>query len=611
MSDPPDPPGGCTMDELLHRCIEAFDAEGKVQDPQLVRMFLMMHPWYLPSPELAAKLLHRFEEARGGQDSAALRVKICHLVRYWLAAFPAEFALNPALLGRIRALKEALGEGGGAGPCALIDLQHLPPEQRPRQATQPEGRKKRKMSLLFDHLEPAELAEHLTLLEHRAFRKILDYRSFAARGCTADSPVLERFVALFNGVSRWVQLMVLSKPTAALRAHVIARFVLVAQRLLQLQNFNTLMAVVGGLGHSSVARLRHTLALLRPDTAQLWESLTELVSSAGNYGRYRRRLAASGGFRLPALGVHLKDLVALHVALPDWLDGARTRPHPAKMRQLFGILGELALARGLRPPVRGDPDLLSLLTVSLDQYPTDDELYQLSLQREPRAAHASGPPPALPPGPPPALEDWALDVKPRPDPELLRAHVEKMVESVFRAFDVDGDGRLSRAEFESIRGNFPYLCAFAELDADRDGAISREEMLRYFLQASEGPGGPGGPGGGGHRFEASGPLRPAACRHCRSLILGIYKQGLKCQSCGLRCHAQCRERLRVECRRRTRSVGGEAPPAPPGDGAPPAPPGRSCSFSLPPPRRPSLPPPEPPRDEDTQALEDGVFDIHL
>lgn len=37
----------------------------------------------------------------------------------------------------------------------------------------PVEQKKRKMSLLFDHLEPMELAEHLTYLEYRSFCKIL------------------------------------------------------------------------------------------------------------------------------------------------------------------------------------------------------------------------------------------------------------------------------------------------------------------------------------------------------------------------------------------------------------------------------------------------------
>jgi len=33
--------------------------------------------------------------------------------------------------------------------------------------------KKRKMSLLFDHLDPCELAEHLTYLEYKSFCKIM------------------------------------------------------------------------------------------------------------------------------------------------------------------------------------------------------------------------------------------------------------------------------------------------------------------------------------------------------------------------------------------------------------------------------------------------------
>lgn len=48
-------------------------------------------------------------------------------------------------------------------------------------------------------------------------------------GCTVDNPVLERFITLFNSVSQWIQLMVLSKPTAPQRAAVISHFIRVAQ----------------------------------------------------------------------------------------------------------------------------------------------------------------------------------------------------------------------------------------------------------------------------------------------------------------------------------------------------------------------------------------------
>ncbi|KAF4009860.1 hypothetical protein G4228_000975 [Cervus hanglu yarkandensis] len=427
---------GCTVEELLRGCIEAFDDSGKVRDPQLVRMFLMMHPWYIPSSQLAAKLLHIYPSPTlpralqsQSDNSSSLQVKTCHLVS--------------------------------------------PTYKWKRQVTQrnPVEQKKRKMSLLFDHLEPLELAAHLTYLEYRSFCKIL--------------------------------------------------------KLLQLQNFNTLMAVVGGLSHSSISRLKETHSHVSPETIKLWEGLTELVTATGNYSNYRRRLAACVGFRFPILGVHLKDLVALQLALPDWLDPARTRLNGAKMKQLFSILEELAMVTSLRPPVQANPDLLSLLTVSLDQYQTEDELYQLSLQREPRSKSSpTSPTTCTPPPRPPVLEEWTSAAKPKLDQAIMVEHIEKMVESVFRNFDVDGDGHISQEEFQIIRGNFPYLSAFGDLDQNQDGCISKEEMVSYFLRSSSML---GGRMGFVHNFHESNSLRPVACRHCKALILGIYKQGLKCR----------------------------------------------------------------------------------
>ncbi|ETE65137.1 RAS guanyl-releasing protein 2-A [Ophiophagus hannah] len=492
---------GCTVDELLHGCIEAFDNEGKVRDPQLVRMFLMMHPWY------------------------------------WVSAFPAEFDLNPELAEQIKVLKELLGREGSRRHSNLIDIESVvvlsfgvppssPTYKWKRQVTQrhPVAQKKRKMSLLFDHLESGELAEHLTHLEYRSFSKIL--------------------------------------------------------RLLHLQNFNTLMAVIGGLGHSSISRLKETHSFVSPETTKVWESLLELLSSAGNYSHYRRCFAECVGFKFPILGVHLKDLVAVHVALPDWLDRTHSRLNGNKMQQLFSILSDLAM-------------------VSLDQYQTEEEIYQLSLQREPRnKSTPSSPTFSNPPPQPVMIEEWASVPKPKPDQAVVRKHIEKMVESVFRNFDVDGDGNISQEEFQIIRNNFPYLCKFGDLDENQDGCISREEMVSYFMKSSLEL---NGKMGFIHNFNETTFLRPVACRHCKGLIIGLYKQGLKCRACGVNCHKQCRDLLSIECRKRAKSVsldGSVSLPA------------RSFSFSLPRPGRTSLRHTEI-QEEDIQAGEDGVFDEKL
>uniref|UniRef100_A0A8C5DJC2 RAS guanyl releasing protein 2 n=1 Tax=Gouania willdenowi TaxID=441366 RepID=A0A8C5DJC2_GOUWI len=545
-----------TVDGLIEACLQAFDEKGALNDTTLVRMFLMMHPWYIPSTDMAKKLLH-------ATTSVFLLVYSLLLpLRYWISEFPAEFNLDPELVNQIKDYKDLLTTEGNQRQSQLIDLDSVPSYKWKRQVTQrvPSMSKKRKMSLLFDHLDSCELAEHLTFLEYKSFCKILfqDYHSFVMHGCTVDNPILERFITLFNSVSQWIQLMVLSKPTAPQRAAVISHFIRVAQKLLQLQNFNTLMAVVGGLSNSSISRLKDTQTHISAETNKTFNNLIELVTSCGNYSQYRKRFSECLGFRFPILGVHLKDLIAVHVALSDWVDKEKTLVNLAKTQQLYAILQELALIQTTPPNIDANTDLLNLLTVSLDQYHTEEEIYQMSLLREPRKpTQNSSPGPALDPKPT-MIDEWAVSVKPNADPTIIKKHIEKMVESVFKNFDTDGDGHISRDEFEAIRNNFPYLSKFGELDKNQDGKISREEMIDYFIQASSLL---NCKMGFIHTFTEATYVKPTFCEHCAGFIWGFYKQGYKCKACGVNCHKACRGRLAVECRKRTKSISHETPPA--------------------------------------------------
>uniref|UniRef100_A0A146X7M9 RAS guanyl-releasing protein 2 n=1 Tax=Fundulus heteroclitus TaxID=8078 RepID=A0A146X7M9_FUNHE len=588
-----------TVDELVEACIQAFDENGTLKDSSLVRMFLMMHPWYIPSTDMAKKLVLKSQEESCTEER---RTRICHLVKYWISEFPAEFNLNPELEDQMKDFKDLLTTEGNERQSQLIDLDSVPSYKWKRQVTQrvPSVSKKRKMSLLFDHLDSSELAEHLTFLEYKSFCKILfqDYHSFVMHGCTVDNPILERFITLFNSVSQWIQLMVLSKPTAPQRAAVVSHFIRVAQKLLQLQNFNTLMAVVGGLSNSSISRLKDTQSHISAETNKVFNSLIELVTSCGNYSQYRKRFSECSGFRFPILGVHLKDLIAVHVALPDWVDKEKTRVNLAKTQQLYAILQELALIQTTPPSVDSNTDLLNLLTVSLDQYHTEEEIYQMSLQREPRKPAQNSSPAPAPEPKPSMIDEWAVSVKPNADPTIIKNHIEKMVESVFKNFDTDGDGHISRDEFEAIRNNFPYLSKFGELDKNQDGKISRDEMIDYFMKASSLL---NCKMGFIHTFTEATYVKPTFCEHCAGFIWGFYKQGYKCKACGVNCHKACRSRLAVECRKRTKSISHETPPAL-----------QARSYSFPPPAN------TPPSlqntviaEEDLETVEEGVFDVHL
>lgn len=76
--------------------------------------------------------------------------------------------------------------------------------------------------------------------------------------------------------------MILSKSTPKERADVMIKFVNVGkvktaheiyfehfQHLRKLQNFNTLMAVIGGVTHSNISRLSKTHAQLPPDVKKV------------------------------------------------------------------------------------------------------------------------------------------------------------------------------------------------------------------------------------------------------------------------------------------------------------------------------------------------------
>ncbi|KAF7254109.1 Ras guanyl-releasing protein 3 [Varanus komodoensis] len=519
-------------------------------------------------------------------------------MRYWILEFPAEFNLDLGLVRLTEEFQELASRLGYEEHIHLIDISSIPSYDWMRRVTQrKKTSKKGKACLLFDHLEPIELAEHLTFLEHKSFRRIsfTDYQSYVIHGCLENNPTLERSIALFNGISKWVQLMVLSKPTPQQRAEVIRKFINVAQKLLHLQNFNTLMAVVGGLSHSSISRLKETHSHLSSEVTKDWNEMTELVSSNGNYCNYRKAFADCVGFKIPILGVHLKDLIAVHVIFPDWID--ENKVNIVKMQQLSVTLSELVSLQTASHHLEPNMDLINLLTLSLDLYHTEDDIYKLSLVLEPRTSKSQPTSPTTPNKPVVPLE-WASGVILKPDPSIINKHIQKLVDSVFRNYDHDHDGYISQEDFESIAANFPFLDSFCVLDKDqttpviffksshkapkkgqiaiflhgsllqpvtfqttpfiismpvRDGLISKGEMMAYFLRAKSQLQCKMGPGFI-HNFQEMTYLKPTFCEHCAGFLWGIIKQGYKCKDCGANCHKQCRDLLVLACRKFARGT---------------------------------------------------------
>ncbi|KAG2467024.1 NVL protein, partial [Polypterus senegalus] len=449
-----------TLDQLLKACIDGF-----VLGYGFTRRDITVANGKLSMVGLDKKTVSQL----GKKTSAGSPVV------YWIVQFPAEFNLDLGLIRLTEEFREVAGQLGYDEHIKLIDISSIPSYDWMRRVTQRKKQsKKGKASLLFDHLKPIELAEHLTYLEYKSFRRIsfTDYQSYVIHGCLVDNPTLERSIALFNGVSQWVQLMVLSKPTPYQRAEVITKFI---------------------------------------NVAQSWSEMTELVSSSGNYCNYRKTFAECEGFKIPILGVHLKDLIAVHVVFPDWIDESKV--NIVKMQQLYVTFNELVSLQNTAVQEEPNMDLIHLLTLSLDLYYTEDEIYELSLLREPRNPKSLPTSPTSPNKPVVSL-DWATGVAPKPDPTVISKHIRKVVDSVFRNYDHDHDGYISQEDFESITANFPFLDSFCVLDKD----------------------------------------------HFQCSVINL----LVCNAdCGVNCHKQCRDLLVLACRKLSRgtSLGNVSPTA--------------------------------------------------
>nr|CAD7452124.1 unnamed protein product [Timema tahoe] len=563
-----------TLPALVRLLVSVFDCNGDLSDQafSLPMVVLRTHRWFTSSSVLAGQLmaLHKCagdiapcqrsdctHESDADCSVVQYRTRVCHAIRYWILQFPIHFDLESGLATALRDFQTTLTPQA----AELLDLSQVPTYDwmrhvsiRNNNVSQQQINLQRscKVSLVFNNLEPLQLAEHITYLEHKVIRRISfhDFKKYAETGSLRETPKLERSVTLFNGLTQWIQCMVLSRTMPQHRADVIAKFIDVAK-----------VRHTAQVSHSVLARLSKTMACLSSDSKRQLTELTELLASNNNFSNYRRALNECKGFKIPILGIHLKDLISLHVALPDKLEGELVNLR--KMAQLSLIFQELEELQNCAPPVDANMDLVNTLRLSLDLSYTEDEIYELSLAREPRnnssvssgaaLRHISGGTvmPQCSPTQSVLFAEWASNPSPPPDPQTIEKHVNAMVEAVFKNYDNDRDGYISHEEFDAVAGNFPFIASFCVLDADHDGMISQEEMKKYFIHANC----HALKNGFKHDFHETTYFKPTFCAHCAGLLWGLIRQGYKCRDCGISAHKHCKALVVMECRLRTTSSG--------------------------------------------------------
>lgn len=143
-------------------------------------------------------------------------------------------------------------------------------------------------------LNANELAIQLTFQDFAIFRAIesTEYvdELFEIKASAYGVPTLQRFAELVNREMFWVVTEVCAEANIVRRMKIVKKFIKIARFCKECRNFNSMFAIVSGLSHSAVSRLRNTWDRVPSKYAKLFGDLQVKLEQISiiieNFSRY-------------------------------------------------------------------------------------------------------------------------------------------------------------------------------------------------------------------------------------------------------------------------------------------------------------------------------------
>lgn len=185
----------------------------------------------------------------------------------------------------------------------------------------------RENNVHFLQLNPNEMAIQLTNQDFQIFRQIesTEYIDdlFEIKS-KYGVPMLEKFAELVNAEMFWVVSEICREPNIVRRSKIVKHFIKIARHCKECKNFNSVFAIISGLGHTSVSRLRLTWEKLPSKYQKLFNDLQELMDPSRNMSKYRQLVASELAQKrslIPFYPVVKKDLTFIHLGNDTRIEG--------------------------------------------------------------------------------------------------------------------------------------------------------------------------------------------------------------------------------------------------------------------------------------------------
>ena len=247
--------------------------------------------------------------------------------------------------------------------------------------------------------DPLELARQFTIKECQIFCSILPEELLATEWMKKSGSMAVNVRAmsrLSTDLTNLVADCILQLEDPKKRALIIKQWVKIANKFLELANYDSLMAIICALDSSTILRLKRTWELVSTKTKATLEHLKSVVDVSRNYTVLRQRLQNHVPPCLPFVGMYLTDLTFVDVGnqttrqLPgEGVEESKSVINFDKHMKTAKIISEL---QRFQIPYRFTeiPELQTWMQDQLVRVRTSDEvnmttsLYRRSLFLEPR-----------------------------------------------------------------------------------------------------------------------------------------------------------------------------------------------------------------------------------
>ena len=151
--------------------------------------------------------------------------------------------------------------------------------------------------ILYSSIRPRDLVRHV-ILANDANKRAQSLES------------VHRMIDHFNHLFCFVSATILLRDKPKHRARMLEKWMTIAWKVRQLNNYNTLGSIIAGTNGTAVHRLTATWELVPEQTRKDYMRLTILMGTVRSHGAYRMAWENSFSERIPFLPVYRRDLVA-------------------------------------------------------------------------------------------------------------------------------------------------------------------------------------------------------------------------------------------------------------------------------------------------------------